>query len=158
MPNPLRSLGFTPDKWRIWLHQISLNTVDAQSRRLPDRPPKGPISLIDPASLHPGSPALQDALRDRHRVYREAIGNQRKLVERMVIQFQQVEVKQLRAHWQMMSEARGKLPPVRYFIVAYPFRVVYAVPPASVILAFGTLPDKANYWNLLINGLKQLQN
>jgi len=131
--------------------------MEEKNRLLTDPRPGLPKSLIDPAALNPGSETLQSLLTERYEYYRKSVVNQRRVHERSLAD-QHLHGKNGREKWRLMSEARGHLPPVHYFLTGYPFAVIDAVEPSSVVLSFGPdLPSETVYWNTLLHGLQRLQ-
>jgi hypothetical protein len=158
-PGYLQPFGLDPVHWRTWLDRLVLDVVELQIQLRANPRPHPRLSLTDPAALYPGPEALQAALRQAHQDYRDHVAVQRRRIEGAIAPFQAVKPAAARRHWRTLSQARGQLPPVQYFLTGYPHPIVQAVPPSSVILAFG--PDRtsaAAYWDALLHGLHTLQD
>lgn len=155
--NALQPLGLDQENWRIWFYRLVEDVMEEKIRLLTDPRPVQRKSLTDPAALNPGSETLQSLLRERYDYYRKSVVNQRRANERSLADLH-IHGKNGREKWRLMSEARGHLPPVHYFLTGYPFAVIDAVEPSSVVLSFGSdLPSETVYWNTLLHGLQRLQ-
>jgi hypothetical protein len=138
----LTAAGLTAARWHEWLvalineehrfrEALSSELNHRSLRTIVQDTPMG----FQPALFFQQDDPLRDRLDTLWATYKR-ISNQRRAFERHVYPIG-LPPREARRFWNEMESARGDMPPLDVMLVGYPARLVYPIPPATLILAPG---------------------
>jgi hypothetical protein len=145
----LRDLGFTADRWQIWLNHLVGESVREHQRPTSDN--------TKPGDFFRGiNKKWQTKLNELWGLYLP-ISNSRRYVEYVISM--QIPQKSSEGHILLntLNEVRGNLPPLQVTLNAYPAKIELPVAPSTLLLSPGGAMISAEDWEtILINGIQSL--
>lgn len=155
--NQPNTLGLTAEAWTACIKALATASV---TRKAEINTTRGqnlsrPTYLLNPEAFYPDEMRV-DAIRAQYTIYQKTALHRRREFGRVVMDAQSSRPRDLREDWQIMSDARGELAPVFFFIAPYTTDIVYPVAATGVILTFATIPTVANMRRAKLDGLAAL--
>lgn len=148
----LRARGLNAVNWRAWTERV----VDIQNQAW-EEPETSELvyRAMHPAGEWQGEPAVREMLEDLWKHRYPHWSNKRKEGEWLLNQATQSQV-----FIQLRRELRPYhkiIPPLRIFVLGYPGKAAYLVPPQSLMLALGgEVPETEALHDLILHAVEML--